>query len=150
MRVLGINAAELIAGLIAIALGVFAAITATSYPFGTIQSMGPGFVPFWLGVILAAMGVGIIVVEGRKSDAEELDIPGLRPLLAISGSVLIFALTIDRFGLLPSVFLTSFVATISESKMNPGRSLIVSVALAAISLVVFQYGLGLQVRAVSW
>jgi len=149
MRILGINVAELIAGLIAITLGALAAFTATSYPFGTIQAMGPGFVPFWLGVILAVMGVGIIVVEGRK-DPEALDVPGLRPLLAVSASVLIFALTIDRFGLLPCVFLTSFVATISEPKMNLTRSVVVSIALAIISLVVFQYGLGLQARAVNW
>lgn len=150
MRVLGINIVELVAGLLAIAIGVFAAITASSYPLGTVHSMGPGYVPLALGIILIVLGAGIVAIEGRRGAAPKLEIPAARPLLTIAASVLIFALTIERFGLLVAVFLAAFVATLSDRDTSLGKSSVISASLSVLALVVFYYGLGLQVRALSW
>jgi hypothetical protein len=150
MRIAGINLAELIAGLLMIAIGLFAALTSASYPIGTSRSMGPGYVPVALGIILVALGLGIILVEGRKGEPERLDIPGVRPLIAVPAAVLVFALTIQPFGLIPAVFLTAFISTFADRDIGLPRAILLAAALSVVSVAVFKWGLGLQVGIWRW
>jgi hypothetical protein len=55
----------------------------------------------------------------------------LRSCLAIAGSVLSFALLIERAGLIPAVVAATVVASFGEAQRRRQRTLILSVCLAA-------------------
>lgn len=150
MRVFGINVTELAAGLLVAAIGLFVLLSSLSLAMGTARAMGPGFVPVSMGVILILLGLGIIFVEGRRGPAELPSIPAVRPLIFIPAAIIAFAVIVQRFGLVPSVFVAAFISTLSDPSGRLGRSLVVAAVIALISQLVFGYGLGLQVRAWTW
>lgn len=150
MRVFGINFRELAAGLLVSAIGLFVLWASSPLAIGTARAMGPGFVPTSMGIILTMLGAAIIFIEGRRGEAELPTVPSVRPLIFIPAAVIVFALTVDRFGLIPSVFLTTLISTLSDSSGRLVRSLLIAGTLAVLAQLVFAYGLGFQVRAWNW
>jgi hypothetical protein len=63
--------------------------------------------------------------------------PGLRPCLAITASVLMFALLIERAGLIPAVTVTVLIASMGSTAMAIRNALILSVCLAAAMSLLF-------------
>jgi hypothetical protein len=86
------------AGIVIALLGVYVAIGAREYPFGTVAEPGPGFVPFALGLLLAALGV-VIALGGRYCGAERApsfhDLPHALVILGVLASA---ALAMERLG----------------------------------------------------
>ena len=63
--------AELVAALVLLAIGAFLAWDSLNLPFGRIGAPGPGFFPFFLGLILALLALGLLVqiwLEARGSE----------------------------------------------------------------------------------
>jgi putative Mn2+ efflux pump MntP len=129
---------------------VVVVVTAAAYPIGTTRAMGPGYVPLALGAILVVLGLGIILVEGRSREPERLDIPGIRPLIWIPAAVLAFALTIRTFGLAPAVFLTAYISTLADREIGVVRAVVLAACLTVASVLVFKWGLGLQMEVWKW
>jgi hypothetical protein len=46
---------DMVAGLMFVAIGFAFAYGASSYRMGVVSSMGPGYFPFWLGILLACL-----------------------------------------------------------------------------------------------
>jgi hypothetical protein len=42
-------------------IGLFFAIVARQYQYGTAAKMGPGYFPFWLGVLMALIGLLVLI-----------------------------------------------------------------------------------------
>jgi hypothetical protein len=63
-----------------IIFGGLAAWLSTSYNMGTGARMGPGYFPFWLGAILAVLGIIILLKAIGKPDGDTHPIP-LKPLM---------------------------------------------------------------------
>lgn len=59
------NRQDFWSGVMFIALGLGFAWQASSYQMGTAARMGPGYFPFWLGIVLALLGA--IVLLGSLS-----------------------------------------------------------------------------------
>lgn len=140
---------DIVAGALLAALGVAISLYALShYSIGTITRMGPGMVPVGLGVLLAIFGV----VIGGTAWFREGNWPKVKvatPLLVLV-SILIFAISIERLGLVPAVFLSVLAATLAELKIYPVRSLILAVALCLLAYLVFLLGLRLPIPAFAW
>jgi len=49
------------AGLMYMVVGIFFAYLASQYQMGTPAKMGPGYFPFWIGVLLAAIGLLVLI-----------------------------------------------------------------------------------------
>lgn len=125
-------------------LGAMFAILATRYSMGTADRMGPGYFPFWLGVILAGLGV-VITLGALSPRAEETTIDRFnwRVIGLLIGSVVLYAALLNPLG----VYLATFVLVVSSSYASHEFSLKVAV-LNGIALVLFSYaafvkGLGL-------
>jgi len=71
------NQKDFMSGLMFIAIGAFFSILARSYQMGTPAKMGSGYFPFWLGIVLALLGLAVLH-GSLKSSAEESGIAALR------------------------------------------------------------------------
>ncbi|WP_419707774.1 tripartite tricarboxylate transporter TctB family protein [Promicromonospora sp. NFX87] len=148
-----------------VGLGAAFAIGALGYDLGSLLEMGPGYVPFALGLVLAALGGVIVgkayvapdpapgaVSDGEVSDAPpsdrmkpDPDVPDPRPLagiqwrptVAIFAAVGFFALTVDGLGLLPATFGTGLLAAMARPGTRPLRALAVAVGLTLASWIIF-------------
>jgi hypothetical protein len=138
----------LLAGLFTLAFGALVVWQSTAYTIGTPARMGPGFFPTALGALLVLVGVGI-VFQALRSD-EVLERIRLRPLLVISGAVAIFALAVDRAGLIVSAFAVVLVAGFAERSPKKPALVALAVVLTAATYVVFVAILGMRIRLLPW
>ena len=63
--------------------------------------------------------------------------PGLRPGLAVIGSVLTFAMLIERAGLIPAVMLTVLIASSGSRDLRVRDALVLAVCVAATMSLLF-------------
>lgn len=134
-------------GILFIAIGGGFALVGSGYRLGTAASMGPGYFPFAVGLVLAAMGVAVTLGATKLADAgpSSLDAWDIRGLFTILVSVVLFGLLIGTAGLALTVALVTLVSCFAERDVTR-KVLIVSVACTlTISIVIFSYVLGLQI-----
>lgn len=132
-----------------ILVGVFIALhSLTTLTLGTISNMGPGMFPAGLGFILAALGIAIVVPAlFRAAPLPEVDV---RSLVAILGSVLVFALLLEPFGLVPAIVGLTLIASRADSKLSLLGTAILAVCLSIGTTLIFQVGLGRQISILNW
>jgi len=53
-------------------ISVFVCVQATSYRIGTIQFPGPGFLPFWAGILLGSLSIILIITNILKKKEEKI------------------------------------------------------------------------------
>jgi len=140
---------DIIGGAALVAIGVaIAGYALTTMKLGTVSRMGPGMFPAALGVILAILGFMIVLPalfrEGRTPQVD------LRSMLAVSGSMLAFALLVRPFGLVPAIVALVAIASRADGKLPPIGVALVAGGLALASVLIFSVGLGLQLPAFAW
>jgi hypothetical protein len=136
---------DFVAGLLYIAIGLAFAIGSWGYPMGTAARMGPGYLPFWVGLIMT--GIGLLVLAGAlrsHGDPEVLERWALKPLFVILGSVVVFGLLFDTMGLIVSVIVLTTGSSLASPEFTWRATLLNTVALVVIAVVVFVHALGLQ------
>jgi putative tricarboxylic transport membrane protein len=76
---------------------------------GTLHSPGPGFFPFWGGVVLGALS--LILLLNSLKDMGRLSLSGLKSskLLLVTGALLAYLLLLETFGFLTITFLFLFL-----------------------------------------
>lgn len=97
------NFQDFYAGLMFLIFGGLAAWLSTSYSMGTGARMGPGYFPFWLGMILAGLGVIILFKALGISDGKEHPV-SLKPLV-IFIAMMVFSLAAGLVGASPNASL---------------------------------------------
>jgi hypothetical protein len=137
MRVAGFDAADLAGGLLVTVGGVAFIIGASGYSMGTLHRMGPGYLPLVAGTTLAVLGLALIGVS--RATSSELPQLNLRPALAIFAGLLWFALTIERFGLMPSIFGLVLLTSLAQEKPSWIKMAATATFLLALSVAVFIY-----------
>jgi hypothetical protein len=138
---------DIIGGLILMVIGAGAAIMAWRYyPVGTARRMGPGMYPIGLGSILFFIGCFIFAPAFFRRGEP---LPGIewRQLGMITVSGLVFALTLNRFGIIPSVIALVLVSSFADDKLKWTSALLYGAALALGSWLIFDVALGLPVSA---
>lgn len=138
---------DAIGGLFLIAVSILFIIIAAQYQFGTLLRMGAGLYPILVAGILGLLGVALFV-SGLRADPESQEkgeALQVRSTLAVLGSVTVFALTLERFGLIISTFLLVAIAAFAETKPRLLRSLVVAACLAVLAVGIFSFGLRLNI-----
>ncbi|GGE45581.1 membrane protein [Agaricicola taiwanensis] len=144
-----VNQKDFASGLLYIALGSVVTFGATSYPIGTAASMGPGFFPFWLGLILALVGGAVIfhsLGSGRSDETGLLEAWHVRSLLIITISVVAFGVALSFLGLIAAIVVLTLISSTASQQFTLTRAAINTVLLLFITIAVFVYGLGLQIQ----
>jgi len=118
------------------------------YAMGTPARMGPGFFPFWLGIILAALGT-IIALMSLRRDAEAGDVSfprfHWRPILLVLGAVVLFGIVLRPAGMLVAGFLLVFVARLGSQTFRARATIVLGAGLVTFCALVFVAGLKLPI-----
>jgi hypothetical protein len=134
--------ADFMAGALFVAVGTAALVVGRDYRMGSLLSMGPGYFPRIVSVLLVGFGL-LVMVNGLRTQGAMPDRPLLRPLVLVLAAVASFGLGIESLGLVLSTALLVALSCAAQ----PGRSWLEAGLLAAgLSLVgwaVFVKGLGL-------
>lgn len=131
------------AGAFFVILGLSVTIGSTGMRMGQLNAMGPGFLPFWLGLLLAAFGAVVLAGSIFDAQAERLEAWNVKGLMLLTASVLLFGLLLEPMGVAVSVFAVVLVSGLASREFSLVSSLLTAAVLAAGSIVVFRYGLGI-------
>jgi hypothetical protein len=117
------------------------------YTMGTPARMGPGFFPFWLGMILLVLGIVIAIIGMRTPGGEGSAFPRFhwRPILFVLGAVVLFGVILKAVGMLIAGFVLVFVASVGSREFNPRKIAVLAVALIIFCALVFVVGLKLPI-----
>jgi len=75
--------ADQVAGLLLLVFGVSFVVGGRQFPYTTPNGPGSGFLPFWLGLVMSVLAVGLVVRATRMTDPGPAWLPGGRPLARI-------------------------------------------------------------------
>ena len=101
---------DLTGALFWLAFAIFFSIQGfTHLKLGTLHQPGPGFFPFWAGVVLGLLSLISLFNSVKKSDA--LSLSGLKSskLLLVTGALLAYLLLLETLGFLTVTFLFLFL-----------------------------------------
>jgi hypothetical protein len=117
------------------------------YTMGTPARMGPGFFPFWLGVILIALGAAISImgVRARQTHEGRLERFHLKELAFVLGSIVLFGVLLKPIGMVAAGLLLVVGASMGSATFNLRKALLLAVFLVAFCALVFVEGLKLPI-----
>jgi len=138
---------NMLAGLMFMAIAIFGLWVSRDYPIGTALRMGTGYVPRLL--CWALLGLGCIVLLGglREARTAPPDMAGWawRPVLFVTGSLVVFGLALETLGLVISVFLLTGVGAVAAPSLRPLETLLAAIVMAVLAWAIFVVGLGVTV-----
>ncbi len=149
---LSINKKNLGSGLFFIFVAtLYGTMSLTKLPIGQIFNMGPGFFPIVLCSLLAVFGAMLVARAVFSGVQVELgDIPW-RVIAMLTLSVVTFGLSFSQLGILPSVFVSTFIATLAGRRFSLRTSLLVSGGVALLCAAIFGFALTMPVGVLgSW
>lgn len=140
------NQKDFAAGLIYIAFGAAFSIGALEYRLGDAARMGPGYFPFWIGLLLVAVGA-ITAGRGlrRTTEAGTLKPPDLRSLAWIIGAVVLFGALLEALGLVLSLALLVLISMRGSHEFRWRDALATAAVLIIFSVLAFVWGIELQI-----
>ena len=101
---------DLISGLFWLAVAIFFSIEGfTHLKLGTLHQPGPGFFPFWGGVVLGLLSLVLLLNSLKNRD--RLSLSGLKSskLLLATGAILAYLLLLETLGFVTITFLFLFL-----------------------------------------
>ncbi len=144
------NGKDLGAGAFFVFIGVvYGSIAWFGLRVGSALNMGPGYFPIALSGMLIVLGLwiagrGFIDTEGQVS----FGVVPWRGVIMLSLATIIFAAFVEGLGLLPGVFVTTFVATLANPKAKPLQAAVTSLCIALFCTAVFGYGIRLPIPVI--
>lgn len=122
-----------------------------SYRMGSLTRMGAGFIPVVLGALLALVGVAIgITAERGDFGTPETAPTEWRGWLCILGGVFAFVVFGTYGGLVPATFIAVFIAAMGDRGNSVRNALLLAGGLSIAAVLIFAYGLQLQLPIFSW
>ena len=138
------NKQDFWSGIMFVVLGIGFALGATSYSMGTAARMGPGYFPFWLGVLLAVLGAYVTLSSLReKSEETIVERFDFRIVGIVCGSVVFAGIVLDSLGLYVTVFLLVVISSLASHEFNWKVACATAIFLVIFTWLAFIKGLGL-------
>ena len=130
-----------------IARGVPGIAFMPGYSMGTPARMGPGFFPFYLGVILFLLGVAVAIggVRGKPGPESAVEKFYWGPILYVLGAVVVFGLLLKPLGMLIAGLILVVGASLGSHEFKLKPILILGLVLTIFCAFVFVGGLKLPI-----
>ena len=133
------------AGIMYMVIGLFFTVIATQYPMGTAAKMGPGYFPFYLGILMTLLGLLVLIKSmGAKAAIESIPKFNWKIMAQITGSVVLYGLLLPRMGFLVAVVVLVLVSASASKEFTWNGSLLNAGFLVIFTYSVFVVGLKLQ------
>lgn len=142
------NRWETLTALVIVLFGAAMAYWGSTYPVGTVARMGPGYFPLLLGLLSMALGI-LTIFEVRSSDATAPEIPWRAFLFVFSG-IVAWALTVERFGLLPSSVALIVICSFGRPPLRIWTTVLTAGIVSVGAVVIFIEGFDLPLQVVKW
>jgi hypothetical protein len=127
------------------AFGAFFAGFGGQLEIGVASKMGPGYFPTALGIIVTFLGLIISAASlSSKAGKSKVEKIGLRTLLLIFGSIVLFGLLLKPLGLIVTLLVLITVSSYASHEFSLKATLINAAVLIALCLVMFVWGINLQ------
>ena len=130
------GSADLYLGLLLLLISAVALWYVSGLEIGTVRRMGSGFFPMILALILAGFGL-TLAIKGLVAVGVSVGPMSLRPVVAILLSFIVFALLIDRVGLICAIFAQIAVAHFASDETKSYQSVAFAIVLAILSAGIF-------------
>ena len=131
-------------GVMFIIIGLAFAWKSTDYSMGTAARMGPGYFPFWLGIIMAGLGVLIFMTSlSKKAAKTEIARFDFKIVAIITASVVVFALLLQPAGLIISMFVLVIISATASHEFTLKVTIANAIFLAILCYLAFVVGLKL-------
>jgi hypothetical protein len=111
---------------------------------GTLERMGPGYVPIAMCIFLFVLGV-VLTIQAFVTRGEGGSFPSLRPTLVVVLSPMLFALLIGRVGLVFTVLIVTAFARLAQPQKRGLEMFLLPVLLTLFCVIVFIYLLKLTI-----
>jgi len=132
------------AGLLFLAIALFALWVARDYPVGTAVRMSSGYLPRLLCFVLILLGSYVtlrsLVVEGPAVTRIRL-----RPLVMITVAIVVFAVSIKTLGLVLATVLLTLIGGYASPNVRLVEMLAAAAVLALMAIAIFVWGIGLPI-----
>lgn len=136
-------------GILFTAMGTAFAVGATNFTVGTAASMGPGYFPLMLGILLALMGLAITFNSFTQGlpGGDKVGKIAWRPLGLVLGANLAFgallvglpSVGMPSMGLIVAIYAQVLIASMARQGFSIKESLILATILAVGSFIGFVY-----------
>ena len=136
---------DFLAGLLVLVIGGIGFYVALSYPFGSLQRMGPGYFPRILSGILIAFGI-ITLIRGLKSGVRVRGSWGWLPLLMLTVALLAFGFLMEHVGMIPALVVMFFTAAFAGREFKFLEVLVLTAIMCLAATAIFIWGLKLPYR----
>ncbi|MGF6369058.1 hypothetical protein OKW40_001808 [Paraburkholderia sp. RAU6.4a] len=150
---------DLIGGALLIVVGSGVLTHSVAYHIGTLVQMGPGFFPFFLGLVLALVGCGIAVqgylsvhagaASGKVAPKKKLR-PEWKAWLLICLGMVAFVVLTKYLGLVAGTFAVVFISALGDRDNNIKSATLLALAMVAVAVVVFWWALQIQLPLFKW
>jgi len=140
------NEKDFWSGVMFIVFGLFFAVFAQNYVFGTPQRMGPAYFPTLLGGLLVLIGA-VIAASGlaRNATPTKIDKFHFGPLLWVLGSVVVYGALLKPAGVLLAMFVLVGISSMGSHEFRWKEVIGLSFVMALLTWVVFIWGLKLTI-----
>ena len=135
---------DFLAGIVIAAFGALGLAIGAGYRMGTAARMGPGYLPRLLSWSLVALGA-LVMLRGLAGAGEPVERGRWRPLIVVTLAIVVFALLIERMGLLAAGAALIVVGACASPAVKWHETLAAMVLLLALSAAVFVWGLQLPI-----
>ena len=133
---------DFLAGMLFLLIGGIGFYVALSYPFGSLQRMGPGYFPRVLSGILIAFGL-VTLFRGLKSGERVQGTWGWFPLLMLTVGLVAFGFLMEHVGMLPALVVMFFTAAYAGKEARFIEVLGLTVVMCIAATAIFIWGLKL-------
>jgi len=119
-----------------------------NYSVGDLRRMGPGFFPAVLGGLIAVFGV-LVALPAFFRGGEGFRFE-LRPFIMVCVAIGVFAVVLERLGMVAAIFALVFAAAWAKRGMKPFEVLLLAIGLSFAAVAIFIWGLGIPIQAFRW
>jgi hypothetical protein len=139
------NQQDFAAGFMYIVVGLFFASLATGYQMGTAAKMGPGYFPFCLGMLLAALGLLVLLGSiTKKAPSLKLAKWDLKSVIWITGSVILYGVLLSTMGFFIALLALVFISASASHEYSWKGTILNALILLVFTYLAFVVGLKLQ------
>lgn len=151
MQIASKSSKDLLGGALMTIIGLASVGGGLRLNVGTLVHMGPGFFPVAVGVILSFIGVVIALTGLRNGGSTIASIkPDWRGWGCIVAAMVAFVVLAAYGGLVPATFAVVFISALGDRKNSLRQSLLLALAMVVVSVLVFRWGLKLQLPLFGW